>query len=93
MKVIMKTLVLSGFVGCSAMLLFGVDAKAYIDPSVATYMIQAIAGVVIAGGAVIGIFVRRAKKKVGEKLGIDENKNKEIETDEIIIDRKGEKSI
>ena len=55
----------------------------YIDPSVTTYLIQAIAGVVVAVGAVVGIYFRKAKKKVNEKLGIDENKNKEVETDEI----------
>lgn len=55
----------------------------YIDPSVTTYLIQAIAGVVVAVGAVVGIYFRKAKKKVNEKLGIDENKNKEVESDEI----------
>lgn len=87
MKKTLKFLVLSGFMGTAGMLLFGADAKAYIDPSVATYLIQAVAGVVIAVGAVAGIFIRRAKKKVSEKLGIDENRNKEVETDEIIIDK------
>ena len=55
----------------------------YIDPSVVTYLIQAVAGVVIAVGAVVGIYFRKAKKKVNDKLGIDENKNKEVENDEI----------
>ena len=55
----------------------------YIDPSVVTYLIQAVAGVVIAVGAAVGIYFRKAKKKVNGKLGIDENKNKEVETDEI----------
>ena len=55
----------------------------YIDPSVVTYLIQAVAGVVIAVGAAVGIYFRRAKKKVNEKLGIDENRNKEVETDDI----------
>ena len=55
----------------------------YIDPSVVTYLIQAVAGVVIAVGAIVGIYFRKAKKKVNDKLGIDENKNKEVETDEI----------
>lgn len=67
------------------MLLFGANAKAYIDPSVATYAIQAIAGIVIAIGAAVGIYFRRAKKKLNEKLGVDENKNKEVESDDIII--------
>ena len=55
----------------------------YIDPSVVTYLIQAVAGVVIAVGAAVAIYFRKAKKKVNDKLGIDENKNKEVETDEI----------
>ena len=55
----------------------------YIDPSVVTYLIQAVAGVVIAVGAAVGIYFSKAKKKVNDKLGIDENKNKEVETDEI----------
>lgn len=60
-------------------------ACAYIDPSVMTYTIQAIAGVVIAIGAVAGIYWRRAKKKVNEKLGLDENRNKEVESDVLEI--------
>ena len=55
----------------------------YIDPSVTTYLIQAIAGVVIAVGAGLAIYFRKAKKKMNEKLGIDENKNKEVESDDI----------
>ncbi len=56
----------------------------YIDPSVMTYMIQAIAGIVIAVGAVAAVFIRKAKKKVSNKLGIDENRNKEVESDDIL---------
>ena len=62
----------------------------YLDPSVMTYAIQAIAGVIIAIGAVAGIYWRKAKKKVSDKLGIDENKNKEVEGDDIIINTKSE---
>ncbi len=57
----------------------------YIDPSVMTYAIQAVAGIAIALGATIGIVIRKAKKKVNDKLGIDENKNKEVESDEIVV--------
>lgn len=57
----------------------------YIDPSVATYMIQAIAGVVIAIGAVAGVYIRKTKKRINDKLGIDENRNKEVESDEIVV--------
>lgn len=61
------------------------DNRGYIDPSVMTYMIQAVAGVVIAVGAAIGIYWRKARKKINDKLGIDENRNKEVEEDEIIV--------
>ncbi|MCD8038357.1 MAG: major capsid protein [Lachnospiraceae bacterium] len=67
------------------MFLFGANSQAYIDPSAVTYAIQAIAGIVIAIGAAVGIYFRRAKKKLNDKLGIDENKNKEVESDDIII--------
>ena len=50
-----------------------------------TYAIQAIAGVIIAVGAFFGIYLRKAKKKLNNKLGIDENRNKEVETDDIVI--------
>ena len=57
--------------------------SAYLDPSVMTYTIQVVAGVIVAVGAVIGIYWRRAKKKVQDKLGIDENAKKEVEKDVI----------
>ena len=66
------------------MLLFGVNARAYIDPSVITYLIQAVAGIAIAVGAAGGIYWRRARKKFHKRFGIDENKNKEVESDDII---------
>jgi hypothetical protein len=82
----MKNFVLAGFVALCSILMFGLNANAYIDPSVMTYLIQVIAGIVIAVGAVVGIYFRKAKKKVSEKLGIDENRNKEVESDDIIVD-------
>ena len=63
----------------------GVQICAYIDPSVMTYLIQAAAGVAIAAGAGITFHFRKAKKKFNEKMGIDENKNKEVESDDIQI--------
>lgn len=68
------------FVMC-LMLAFAVSVNAYIDPSVMTYVIQATSGVIIAVGAVVGIYWRKAKKKVNDKLGIDENSKKEVEED------------
>ena len=61
------------------------SAKGYIDPSVMTIAIQAIAGVAIAVGAFVGIHFRKAKKKLAEKMNIDENRNKEVEDDDIIV--------
>ncbi len=58
----------------------------YIDPSVMTYAIQAGAGIVIAVGAFIGLYFRKAKKKINKKLNIDENRNKEVESDDIEIE-------
>ena len=57
------------------------NVSAYLDPSVMTYTIQVVAGVLVAVGAVAGIAWRRAKKKIQDKLGIDENAKKEVEDD------------
>ena len=73
------------YVSICCMLLFGANGQAYIDPSVMTYVIQAVAGIVIAAGAVIGIYWRKAKRKINDKLGIDENRKKEVESDEIRV--------
>lgn len=67
------------------MLFWGITAQAYIDPSVLTYVIQAVAGVAVAIGAVAGIYWRRAKRKLSDKFGIDENRNKEVESDEFFV--------
>ncbi|MBQ6825877.1 MAG: hypothetical protein IJP34_04375 [Clostridia bacterium] len=63
------------------MMMFTISASAYIDPSVMTYTIQVIAGVAVAVGAVAGIMIRRVRKKVKNKLGIDENAKKDVEDD------------
>ena len=57
------------------------NVSAYLDPSVMTYTIQVVAGILVAVGAVVGIAWRRAKKKIQDKLGIDENAKKEVEDD------------
>lgn len=79
----MKKIRLYTMVFICGLLFFGANGQAYIDPSVMTYVIQAVAGVVIAVGAAIGIYWRKAKKKLNDKLGVDENKNKEKESDDI----------
>ena len=63
------------------MCVFAMPANAYIDPSVATYAVQAIAGVVVAVGAVAGIMLRKLKRMLQDKLGINENAKKEVEPD------------
>ena len=56
---------------------------AYVDPSVMSYTFQAIAGVIIALGVVIGVVWRKVKKGANKALGRDENAGKEVE-DEIV---------
>lgn len=74
--------------------LFSMNAMAYIDPSVMTYAIQTVAGIAIAIGAVVTMYWRNAKKKIGKKLGVDENKNKEVEADDIVVkDEKKDENI
>lgn len=53
----------------------------YVDPSVVTYGIQAVAGVAIALGAVVAIVWRKAKKKVSEKLNLEERSKKETDSE------------
>ena len=52
---------------------------AYIDPSVMSYTVQAIAGVAIALGVVFGVFWRTVKKGTNQVLRRDENSGKEVE--------------
>ena len=73
------------FFAVCLMLTFSTTAFAYLDPSVMTYTIQVVAGVIVAVGAVVGIYWRKAKKKVQDKLGIDENAHKEVEEDVVEI--------
>ena len=64
---------------------FMAHAFAYVDPSVTTYAIQAVVGVAVAIGAVAAIWWRKAKRKVADKLGLDENAKKTTE-DEVVED-------
>lgn len=54
-------------------------ALAYVDPSVMTYTIQALAGVAVALSAVLGVALRRSRRVIMRVLHIDENANKEVE--------------
>ena len=54
---------------------------AYVDPSVMSYTVQAIAGDAIALGVVFGVVWRKIKKGANKALGRDENSGKEVEDD------------
>ena len=69
------------FFAAAFAVLFSGTADAYIDPSVMNYAIQAVAG----------IYWRKAKKKIDKSLGIDENRNKEVESDDIMLDQTEDK--
>ena len=58
-----------------------VPAYAYIDPSVMTYTIQAVAGVAVALSTLAGVALRRGRKTLMRVLDIDENARREIEAD------------
>ena len=79
------------FLTCSLMVAMTMNASAYLDPSVMTYTIQAVAGVVVAVGAVVGVYWRKAKKKVQNSLGMDENAKKAVEEDVIELENSEEK--
>ena len=55
----------------------------YVDPSVMSYTVQAVAGVAIALGVVVGVVWRKVKRGTDRVLGRDENAGKEVE-DEIV---------
>ncbi len=63
-------------------------AYAYVDPSVMTYTIQAVAGLAVALSAVIGVVFRRTRKKIYQIFNIDENAHKLTENDICPIDPK-----
>ncbi|MBR2761810.1 MAG: sulfatase-like hydrolase/transferase [Solobacterium sp.] len=62
--------------------LFMTDVRAYVDPSVLTYAIQAIAGIAIALGTAVGIYGRRIRKVI---LGKEEEANRDIAGDDLVF--------
>ena len=58
-----------------------IPTLAYVDPSVMSYAVQAVAGVLIAGSVVFGVVWRRVKRNAQKALHIDENAGKEVEAD------------
>ena len=68
----------------AAMLVFGVNANAYIDPSVMTYMIQIVAGVVIAvgDGENFDNVETKMKVQVGDKVLFEKYAGTELKLEE-----------
>ena len=62
-----------------------INAYAYIDVSATSYIIQIVAGIVVAVGAVIGVVISKVKKKAKDKFGIDLD-HKEQEDDVVVYD-------
>ncbi len=79
----MKKIMLCFLTLCTAVL-FHVSAFAYIDPSVVSGLVTAIAGVLVACSAAFFVIWRRVRSKVSKTLGLDENAGKEVE-DELTI--------
>ncbi len=82
----MKTIRTVFYTLCFAVLLMVPAFASYVDPSVTTFAIQAVVGVVVVAGAVIGVAWRKAKKKAMNVLHIDENAGKEVEEGLVVYD-------
>lgn len=68
-------------VACAVVLVpvWTAPAFAYVDPSIMTYTIQAVAGVAVALSTVLGVAARRSRKKLMTLLDFDENARREID--------------
>ena len=78
------------FTGMAVMLM--APAFAYVDPSVTSMAIQAVAGVVVAAAAVAGVVISKAKKKAKKVLNIDENAGKTVEGDVVVFEEAADKA-
>lgn len=65
-----------------SMLMCMSTAMAYIDPSAMTYIIQIVAGVVIAAGAALGFYWRRIKRAVSKRKNKEEDEEYEDDDEE-----------
>lgn len=81
-RIMLKSLKLLYFFTCG-WVMFSMNAHAYIDPSAVTYVIQAIAAVFIALGAVVTVFrhkimaffKRNSKKSAKREIHMKEDDN------------------
>jgi len=65
-----------------SMLMCMSTALAYIDPSAMTYIIQIVAGVVIAAGAALGFYWRRIKRALSKRKNKEEDEEYEDDDEE-----------
>ena len=65
-----------------ARLMCMVTAMAYIDPSAVTFIVQIVAGVVIAAGAALGFYWRRIKRALSKRKNKGEEEEEEDDEDE-----------
>lgn len=77
---------LVALVALVALAAFARPAYAYVDPSVVTYTIQALAAVAVALSAVLGVAFRRSRGVLFKLLGIDEDAGKIAEPEVSRID-------
>ncbi len=57
-------------------------AAADIDPSAVTYIVQAVAAIVIAAGAALGFYWRRIKRALKKKKDADEDEEYDDEDED-----------
>ena len=62
---------------------------AYVDPSVISYIVQAVAGVLITLGAIAGVVVSYLRKRARKLLALQQQDKREVEQ-EIVIKEDGE---
>lgn len=62
------------------MVFFSSNSNAYIDPSAMTYIVQVVAGIVIAGGAAFAFYFKKIKRKI--KKSVSNTKTEDYDTRE-----------
>ena len=82
MKKYFSKLLLAVTLTVCSFVMFAINTSAaYIDPATVSTAATAIIGVLVACGAFFMVWWRKVKRNVSDKLGIDENANKEVEGD------------
>ena len=84
MRKIMLKIMKFGYFFTACFVMLSIHAHAYIDPSAVTYIIQAVAGAVIAIGALITVF--RHKIVAFFKKGKKETEKREIHVKEDVTE-------